>query len=272
MTEKERVKGLLTEYNLVAKKSFGQNFLINEGIINRIIKGLDVPSFKTIIEIGPGLGALTLRLEKEASHLIAVDADRDMIKVLSSIVDKEKATLIESDFLRFDPDLYSLPEERLFVGNLPFNITSELLEYLLSKKFKKAGVMVQKEVADKLDYKPGKKDNNALGAYIACTCDYSLLTFVDKSCFDPVPKVDSSFVTLDFKNDFPFEAYQIFKVAFKDPNKTISNCFKQFTRYKDLLPSLKENLPDILSVRARQLDVEDLKKLASFVISLEKTK
>lgn len=270
MTEKERIKSLLLEYGLSAKKSFGQNFLINEGIINRIIKRLNVPEFETVIEIGPGLGSLTLKLQEQAKKLIAVDADRDMIKVLNNITNPEKVTLIQSDFLRFDPDLYSKKEERLFVGNLPYNITSELLEYLLKKGFKRAGVMVQKEVADKLKYMPNKKDNTALGAFIASCCDYNVLTFVDRACFDPVPKVDSSFVTLDHKDDFSFDIYPLYKVFFKDPNKTILNCIKQFPKYIKLIDPLKENFADLSNKRARQLDISDLKRLGDYCCSLLK--
>ena len=106
MTEKERIKSLLSEYGLSAKKSFGQNFLINEGIINRIVKRMNISEFETVIEIGPGLGSLTLRLQEQAKRLIAVDADRDMIRVLHDILQSDKVTLIQSDFLRFDPDIY----------------------------------------------------------------------------------------------------------------------------------------------------------------------
>ncbi len=270
MTEKERIKSLLSEYGLSAKKSFGQNFLINEGIINRIVKRLNISEFETVIEIGPGLGSLTLRLQEQAKRLIAVDADRDMIRVLHDILQSDKVTLIQSDFLRFDPDLYSKKEERLFVGNLPYNITSELLEYLLKKGFKRAGVMVQKEVADKLSYIPNKKDNNALGAFISSCCEYNILTFVDRACFDPVPKVDSSFVTLDYREDFSFEIYPIYKAFFKDPNKTILNCLKQYPKYLKLLPQLKENFLELSNKRARQLTISELKKLGAFCLSLLK--
>lgn len=270
MTEKERIKSVLFQYGLSAKKSFGQNFLVNEGIINRIINKLEVDSFATVIEIGPGLGSLTLKLFEKAKKLIAVDADRDMIRVLSDIFKDKDITLIQSDFLRFNPDEYSSKDDRLIVGNLPYNITSELLEYLLKKGFKRAGVMVQKEVADKLTYKPGKKDNSPLGAFIASTCELSLLTFVDKSCFDPVPKVDSAFITLDFKEDYPFEVYPLYKAFFKDPNKTILNCLKQFPQYNPYISILKTEQSTLINMRARQLEIKDLKALGLYLLSIMK--
>ena len=125
MNEKERVQSLLKENGLVAKKSFGQNFLINDGIIRRIVKGMEVEKYPCVIEIGPGLGSLTLPLSKVSKRLIAVDADRDMAAVLKDLFQEESnVTVINSDFLRFNPDEYVKEEERIFVGNLPYNITS----------------------------------------------------------------------------------------------------------------------------------------------------
>ncbi|MFA6830504.1 MAG: rRNA adenine dimethyltransferase family protein, partial [Bacilli bacterium] len=151
ISEKARVEGLLKEYGFAAKKSFGQNFLISEGIIKRIVTSMTPEDYDVVIEIGPGLGALTLPLSQKSKKLIAVDADRDMIKILSDITaDKTNITLVQSDFLRFDPDAYSSMDKRMFIGNLPYNITSELFEYFLQKGFCSCGAMVQKEVADKL--------------------------------------------------------------------------------------------------------------------------
>ena len=105
MNEKERVQSLLKENGLVAKKSFGQNFLINDGIIRRIVKGMEVEKYPCVIEIGPGLGSLTLPLSKVSKRLIAVDADRDMAAVLKDLFQEESnVTVINSDFLRFNPD------------------------------------------------------------------------------------------------------------------------------------------------------------------------
>lgn len=261
MTEKERVHNLLKEYGYYAKKSFGQNFLIDSGIIRRIIDNMKPEDYETVIEIGPGLGALTLPLVKRSKKLMAVDADRDMIRILTDIFKDEemKPTLVQSDFLRFDPETVSAMESRLFIGNLPYNITSELFEYFLSKGFKTCGAMVQKEVADKLTYKKGKKNNSPLGAFIACTGTIELVTPVDRSAFDPSPKVDSAFIRIDQKEKIDFTLYPLFKAVFKDPNKTISNCLKQFPKYKEVLPLLDEETLNVISTqRARQLEATEI--------------
>jgi 16S rRNA (adenine1518-N6/adenine1519-N6)-dimethyltransferase len=263
MTEQQRIHTLLKEYGFYAKKSFGQNFLINEGIIRRIVNTMKPESFDCVIEIGPGLGSLTLPLSEKAKKLIAVDADRDMIKVLTEVMkDRPNVTLVQSDFLRFNPNPYSKADSRLFIGNLPYNITSELLEYLLEKGFRSAGVMVQKEVADKLTYVPGKKENCALGAFIKASGELSLVTAVDRSSFDPSPKVDSAFVRIDLKKRIPYSLYPIYQALFKDPNKTIHNCLRQFPPYREALTVLEAAEDPLLEKRARQLDTDTLTLLA----------
>lgn len=269
MTELQRIQSLLKEYGLYAKKSFGQNFLINEGAIKTIVKGMDIPSFETVIEIGPGLGSLTLPLSKEAKKLYAVEADRDMVKVLKDIfADNDKVTIIESDFLRFDPDTVSKKENRLLIGNLPYNITSELLEYMLSKGFRSAGLMVQKEVSDKLTYVKGKKENTPLGAFIKASGTLTLIKCVDSSSFNPAPKVDSAFIRIDHTKDVPFEIYPILKALFKDPNKTMLNCLRQSPTYSKAFAALKEKGDERLSYRARQLEAGELVSLAEEIQAL----
>lgn len=266
MNEKQRIDSLLKENGLYAKKSFGQNFLINEGIIKRIVQSMEAENIDHVIEIGPGLGSLTLPLSEKAKDLIAVDADRDMVKILTKLFDKhQNVRIIQSDFLRFNPNEYSTRKNRAFIGNLPYNITSELLEYLLEKGFVKAGVMVQKEVYDKLDYFPNKKENSPLGAYIKAIGELSLVTLVDSSCFSPAPKVDSAFIKIEAKRSVSFSLYPVFKAFFRNPNKTIGNCLKETNQYQKGLLYLKENNSPYLSLRARQLEILDLVKLARIV-------
>ncbi len=270
MGERERVKDVLYKYGLSAKKSFGQNFLVDDGIIRRIVKGVNASDFDCVIEIGAGLGSLSIPLSKEAKKLILVESDRDMVNVLNHTFEEGEVQIIQSDFLRFDPDTVSDKDTRLFVGNLPYNITSRLLEYMLEKGFKSAGFMVQKEVFEKLDYQPGRKDNAPMGAFIKTFCDLSLLTYVDRSAFNPVPKVDSAFLKIDRKQEIEFNLYPVYKAMFKDPNKTISNCLKQDPNYSNAVSVLKVSDEKLLAMRARQLDVDMLHSLAAKIAALTK--
>lgn len=273
MNEKQRIEALLKEYGLSAKKSFGQNFLINEGVIHRIVEAMHPQDYEHVIEIGPGLASLTLPISEKAKDLIAVDADRDMVKILSALfANKRNVRIVQSDFLRFNPNACSKANDRIFIGNLPYNITSELLEYLLQKGFLSAGCMVQKEVANKLTYLPGKKDNNALGAFIKATGELTLVTSVDRSCFSPAPNVDSVFIQINRKKRVPFTLYPVFRALFKDPNKTIANCLRQFSSYQVGIRYLKEHEPETLSLRARQMEADDLVALAKKILKYSKQK
>ncbi len=271
MTENERIQNILKENGLTAKKSFGQNFLINEGVIKRIVNGMEPEKHDVVIEIGPGLASLTLPLSKKAKRLIAVDADRDMVAILDDIFhDVDNVEIIQSDFLRFDPDLYADKDHRIFIGNLPYNITSELLEYMLEKDFQAAGFMVQKEVADKLMYVPGKKENCPLGAFIKARGELTLITNVDSSSFNPAPKVESAFVKIVKERDVDFALYPVLKALFKDPNKNISNCLKQSPLYQKAYICLKEEANSFLMMRARQLEISDLITLSQHILEINK--
>ena len=270
MTENERIAQILKDNGISAKKSFGQNFLINEGVIRRIVSGMEPENYDAVIEIGPGLASITLPLSKKAKKLIAVDADRDMVAILKDLFkDSDNVEIVQSDFLRFDPDTVSKKDKRIFIGNLPYNITSELLEYMLEKDFVAAGVMVQKEVADKLTYVPGKKENCPLGAFIKARGEVTLLTNVDSSSFKPAPKVDSAFIRIDKKKEVSYTLYPVMKALFKDPNKTISNCLKQAKIYEKVLEVLRNRNDSRLLLRARQMEADDLAALATKILELK---
>ena len=255
MNELERIKSILVKNNLTPKKSFGQNFLVDTNIINNIISLFDYSKYLEVIEIGPGLGALTLPLVKKGIKVKAVDADRDMVKVLSEIFsDSNNIEIIQSDFLRYKLDKKTA-NNRLIIGNLPYNITSTLIEYLLENNFLSAGIMVQKEVGEKLQYIPSKKENTPLGLYLSCGYKISSQIFVPSSSFYPSPKVDSLFIKIDKIQDINFKYYSLFKIIFKDNNKTIRNCLKQNKETKDyLLKPHNDEINQLLLLRARQLD------------------
>lgn len=269
MSEKDRVLNLLDRYKLSAKKSFGQNFLIDEGVLNKIVSSLEVDKFSNVIEIGPGLGSLTNRLVDKANKIYAVDADKDMIMVLNDLYkNKDNIGIIQSDFLRFKPDEFCSKDNRLFVGNLPYNITSKLIEYILQQEFSRMAIMVQKEVAYKLDYTKNNKECSPLGAFLKYVGTYKIAVIAESKSFYPSPKVDSAFVILDKRQNYDYKLYSIYKVLFKDPNKIISNCLKQFDIYKNVLTKLVSEDNKYLSCRARQLDEVELYQLAKHIDSL----
>ena len=122
--------------------------------------------------------------------------------------------------------------------------------------------MVQKEVALKLDYEKNKKDKSYIGAFLKTFGEYKIVTFVDSSSFYPQPKVDSAFISLERKKEIDFSLYPIYKALFKDSNKIILNCLKQYKIYQKALDSLQKNDNPFLKMRARQLDIDELFSLA----------
>lgn len=268
MNELERVKNLLVQYSIVPKKSFGQNFLVDKKIINQIISLFNFDLYDEVIEIGPGIGALTIPLFERAKKLTVIDADRDMIKVLNDLFKEEDITIIQSDFLKYDLSTNNAGN-KLVIGNLPYNITSVLIEYLLKSNLLSFGIMVQKEVAEKLIYIPGKKDNTAMGLYLACGYKINGEVQVKNSAFFPSPKVESTFLKIDKYETIDYKYYLLFKIFFKDSNKTIRNCLKQNSFTKEYI-SKKHNkeIEHVLNLRARQLEISSAKKLANDILNI----
>lgn len=267
MAELQRILKLLSDNNIEPKRSFGQNFLIDEPTISKIIDSLDVPSFDTVLEIGPGLGALTIPLQQKAKKMIAVEADRDMYSILSlQMKDKQNFTLVNAPFEHWDH--CSLDNTNLLVaGNLPYNLTTKFLELTSCLGAKKLGFMLQEEVAKKIEFKQGSPDSNALASYLALLGDVSVVTYVPRGYFYPVPKVDSAFVKIDIKNNVDFKIYKVLKLIYMNPNKTLRNNIKNGFHSDALLSSLDVKYPDLLVKRAHQLSLNELKSLSEYISS-----
>ncbi len=179
---------------IIAKKSLGQNFLFDKNIINKIIETIDITN-KNIIEIGPGLGALTEKiLEKKPNKLIIIEKDFELYKKLLNKFDKKKITIINDDAL-----LYNFSEFKNFklISNLPYNISSRFLLKIikLNKNFTDLVCMIQSELADKFDYNKGKMNKYK---FISKYCGkYKILFKVSPNVFYPKPKVNSKVVKFE---------------------------------------------------------------------------
>lgn len=232
-------KQMLLHYGLNPKKKFGQNFLINEDILDNIVDISDVSSEDDVIEIGPGIGALTAKLAKRAHKVLAVEIDHELISVLSqTLANYTNISILESDILKVDFDevikRFGLNNNHIkIVANLPYYITTPILLFLLKQKgvhFESITVMVQKEVAERMTSAPGNKDYGSLTLLIQYYMNAELVLKVDKTYFMPQPKVDSAVVNLTKKSNF---------VRFNNERslfKVIRECFNH--RRKNLLNNL----------------------------------
>jgi 16S rRNA (adenine1518-N6/adenine1519-N6)-dimethyltransferase len=234
------------------RKRFGQNFLIDDQVINQIISTIAPKSDDSIVEIGPGKGALTFPLAEYLNYLNVIEIDRDLISTLSSQNNK-KITIFNADALDFDFN-YFLKKIRI-VGNLPYNISSPLLFHLLNYRENIIDMtfMLQKEVVERIVAPPGTKTYGRLSVVIQAFFDTELMFIVPKESFDPQPKIESAILYLKAKTTplvkelKPLE--EIVKLAFSQRRKTLKNCLKSV---------LDQSQTDIdLSQRAEMLSLDN---------------
>jgi len=178
-----------------ARKRFGQNFLVDDQIVNRIVSTISPKKSDNIVEIGPGKGALTFPLLEHLDHLSVIEIDRDLISLLK-LKKQDKLTIYEADALKFD---YGLISNNLrIVGNLPYNISSPLLFHLLSSKNQIIDMtfMLQKEVVDRIVAKHGSKTYGRLSVMMQTFFEVESMFTVPKESFDPQPKIESAILYL----------------------------------------------------------------------------
>ena len=194
---------IIKKYEFTFRKKFGQNFLIDERVIGRIIEAADLTQEDCVLEIGPGIGALTQHLAGAAGQVVAVEIDQKLIPILKeTLAGSQNVTVIHQDILK--TDLQAVAEEfnggrqMKVVANLPYYITTPILMELLEKKapISSITVMVQKEVADRMQAKPGSKDYGALSLAVQYYSDPQTVAIVPPNCFIPRPSVDSAVVKL----------------------------------------------------------------------------
>jgi len=220
------------------KPKLGQNFLIDASACNRIVETLGDISDRTVLEIGPGRGALTDLLAARAQQLIAVEIDRDLApRLKAKWSQKNHVRILQSDILQLDLTTLQSPEEncRLIVaGNLPYYITSDVLLYLFSQAaaISRAVLMVQEEVADRIAAHPGVRDYGVLSATAQMHARVEKLFVLPPTSFAPPPKINSAVVRLEMRPRFEELAVErvpflrFLQVCFQQKRKTLANNLK----------------------------------------------
>lgn len=264
-TKKETFR-ILSEYNLIAKKGYGQNFLINYETIKKIAEGANIGEKTLVIEIGPGLGALTQELLNISKQVIAIEIDKKMVEVLNGNFNSfNNLLIINNDFMKVDLndiiEQYPEFEEVVVVSNLPYYITSDILEKLISlrnPKIKRIVAMMQKEVGKKLLQKENKIDSY-LKVLIDNGCDVSTVMYVSKNDFEPRPKVDSIVLNFSLGKDrygLDDKFYEIIKECLKNRRKTLINTIP--CGDKDKLSAVLNDLKLKSTVRIEELTINDM--------------
>ena len=219
-------KSILNQHGITLNKNLGQNYLIDENKRNQIVNFGEIDEDDIILEIGPGIGTLTIELAKKAKKVIAIEQDGNICKILTERLKNEKidnVELINDDALKTD-----FPKFNKIISNLPYQISSPITFKFLDYDFDLAILMYQKEFADRMNGEVGSKNYSRLSAMLYFKCDVETLTNVSAESFIPKPKIDSTVVKLTPKEnriaDDDFKIYSNFtKALFQHRNKKIKN-------------------------------------------------
>ena len=274
-----KTKRIVENYNFAFKKGFGQNFLVDERVLDKIIAAADLSDNDVVIEVGPGIGTLTAALAQKAHKVITVEIDKTLIPMLEELLsDYNNIDIINEDILKVDlNELIAKYPGKTFkmVANLPYYITTPIIMNILEKHIpiKSVTVMIQKEVAYRMKATPGTKDYGALSLAVGYYCEPYLVANVPRNCFMPRPNVDSAVIRLTVNEkpsvnvDSEEAFFALIKAAFSQRRKTLVNCI-----FANGLYGLnKEEIADVLTangydarVRGENLTIEDYAKLSNY--------
>ncbi|MDO5564860.1 MAG: 16S rRNA (adenine(1518)-N(6)/adenine(1519)-N(6))-dimethyltransferase RsmA [Eubacteriales bacterium] len=277
-----KVKEEIKKNNFYIKKSLGQNFLIDENILSKIIKEIYIHDKTLTIEIGPGLGNLTEKLVENSNYTIAIEKDKSLENIINKNIKQNNFKLIIEDFLKsdlnnvlsnftnegFDIKKYKI----LFVSNLPYYITQKIIMKIITSdiQFETLTVMIQKEVSDRIFAKPYTKDYGILTLFVQYYSIPKFLFNVSRNSFFPVPNVDSSLIQFAKKNDkekLPLDEekklIQIIKASFAQRRKTLINSlYNELHIDKNTIKEILNKININENVRAEELTLEHFKILS----------
>ena len=236
--QKSATMSIVRKHDIKAQKKYGQNFLTDDGVLDEIVEAAGVCDRDHIVEIGPGLGALTKRLAEKASHVTAIEIDTQMIPVLDEVLEGfDNTRVICADVLKTDmkeiAETYP-GEDVKVVANLPYYITTPIVTSLLESgiHYISITVMVQTEVAERMQTGPGSKDYGALSLAVQYYSKPEIMIDVPPECFYPMPGVGSSVIKLDLYEEPPVKVsnpefmFRIIKASFMQRRKTLQNALQ----------------------------------------------
>lgn len=269
---------LLRQRDLYAGKELGQNFLSNPGTAKMIVEKIGISADTRVLEIGSGLGALTVPIAKAASHVTAVEKDSRLIPLLKQALDAENiknADIINKDIFKVDLKELAKDKKLVVIGNLPYNISSQILFKLIKERscIETAFLMFQKELAKRIVASPGGRDYSRLSAVAQYAADVSVVAHIGPASFFPKPDVDSTILRFDFIETKAFNQEQettlfnVIKAAFSKRRKTLKNSMTggEFEFEKEFVVHALELAGIDSQRRAETLTVAEFKSLAQAV-------
>lgn len=281
----EETKNIMKKYRIKANKSLGQNFLINQEVVDKIVESSEITEEDLIIEIGPGLGTLTKKLLEKAGKVICIELDKNMVTILQDrFFNFENFQLINEDVLKVnlkkiiqDEKIKNNFKSAKIVANLPYYITTPIIMKLLEEKLdlESITVMIQKEVADRLIAVPGEKNTGAITYAVYYYADGKEILEVLNNDFIPEPEVTSKVIKLNLRKEVPIKVndeekmFKIIKNAFMQKRKTLLNALtnaKVFTSKEEGINILKKlNLNE--NIRAEKLTLENFADITNIILN-----
>ncbi|MBU5308447.1 16S rRNA (adenine(1518)-N(6)/adenine(1519)-N(6))-dimethyltransferase RsmA [Clostridioides mangenotii] len=281
LSSHKETKKIVDKYKFKFSKSLGQNFLIDDNIVESIVNGAHIKDGDYIVEVGPGIGTLTREMGKVAKKVVAVEIDKSLIPILKDTLSElDNVEVVNEDILK--ADIHSLIKEKLdggpvkLVANLPYYITTPIVMKFLEEHVPVTDivVMVQKEVADRMNASPGTKDYGALSVAVQYYCDTDIVAKVPRHMFVPQPNVDSIVIGLRVRAEKKYNVdneeifFKTVKASFGQRRKTLLNSLGGLGIFE------KEQLKEILNEanidekrRGETLSVDEFANLSNIVNS-----
>ena len=276
---------ILNKYHFIFQKKFGQNFLIDTHVLEKIIKAANITKDDMVLEIGPGIGTMTQYLCENAREVIAVEIDKNLIPILTqdTLSKYDNVTVINEDILKVD--IKALVNEKnggkpiKVVANLPYYITTPIIMGLFEAHvpIDNITVMVQKEVAERMQSGPGSKDYGALSLAVQYYADPYIVANVPPNCFMPRPNVGSAVIRLTLHQDAPIRVkdeqlmFRLIRASFKQRRKTLANGLNNSSELsfsKETIEKAINQLGVTPTIRGEALTLEQFAKLTDILLEL----
>ncbi|MGC4379259.1 16S rRNA (adenine(1518)-N(6)/adenine(1519)-N(6))-dimethyltransferase RsmA [Fictibacillus sp. Mic-4] len=283
----QTTKEIIEKHGFTFKKSLGQNFLIDKNILANIVKAANLTSESGVIEIGPGIGALTEHIARNAKKVVAFEIDQRLLPILQeTLAPYSHVKVVHSDIL--EADVHSIMEKEfkniqdiMVVANLPYYVTTPIIMKLLTDKLPIRGIvcMIQKEVADRLAAEPGTKDYNSLSIAVQYYATAETVLKVPKTVFIPPPNVDSAVIRLNLREEPPVHVedeaffFKVIRASFAQRRKTLWNNLLNNLIAKEKREELEEALKSAgidPKRRGETLTIEEFARLSDRLLPLVK--
>lgn len=278
-----KTRYIMKKYGITANKNLGQNFLINEDVVNNIVNSSEISKDDLVIEIGPGLGTLTEELLKKAGKVIAIELDERMIRILSDrfslynnfeLINEDVLKVNLSEIIKKEKANNNLVDAKI-VANLPYYITTPIIMKLLEEELdiKSITVMIQKEVAERLIAVPGDKLSGAITYCVYYYADSEKIMVVENNSFIPEPEVQSEVIKLNIRNVPAIKLkdkdlfFKVVKVSFMQRRKTLMNSLVNggILKNKEEARRMFEELGLDVNVRGENLSMLDFEKICEWL-------